>query len=217
VIAIAPVGAGRLLVSGALDAWRYRANASAAFDRFWQATIAGLAMSTRPAIDVEALPSVVAPGDDVRLRVRVRRSASRASSPDGPISGKIVDTDTPIRLWPDASSNAFHASFAAPRGLGVHRAAVTMAEHTATAAFIVAADARTARPNGPPLVMLAESHGGIDVAADRIPELVQRLRRDIAAPTVREERRPMRSIWWMLPFAACLGAEWWLRRRRGLR
>jgi hypothetical protein len=28
---------------------------------------------------------------------------------------------------------------------------------------------------------------------------------------------PMRAAWWMLPFAACLTAEWWLRRREGLR
>jgi hypothetical protein len=30
-------------------------------------------------------------------------------------------------------------------------------------------------------------------------------------------RRPMRSGWWLLPFAAGLAAEWWQRRRRGLR
>jgi hypothetical protein len=28
---------------------------------------------------------------------------------------------------------------------------------------------------------------------------------------------PMRKPWWILPFAACLSAEWWLRRRDGLR
>jgi hypothetical protein len=28
---------------------------------------------------------------------------------------------------------------------------------------------------------------------------------------------PMRTPWWILPFAACLSAEWWLRRRDGLR
>jgi hypothetical protein len=32
-----------------------------------------------------------------------------------------------------------------------------------------------------------------------------------------ETRYPMRSWWWLLPFAGCLTAEWWLRRRAGLR
>ena len=28
---------------------------------------------------------------------------------------------------------------------------------------------------------------------------------------------PMRTAWWLLPFAGCLSIEWWLRRRAGLR
>jgi hypothetical protein len=28
---------------------------------------------------------------------------------------------------------------------------------------------------------------------------------------------PMRSAWWIIPFAACLSIEWWLRRKAGLR
>ena len=27
---------------------------------------------------------------------------------------------------------------------------------------------------------------------------------------------PMRSAWWLPPFALALAGEWWLRRRRGL-
>jgi hypothetical protein len=27
---------------------------------------------------------------------------------------------------------------------------------------------------------------------------------------------PMRSPWWIVPFALCLATEWWLRRRSGL-
>jgi hypothetical protein len=43
VIGVVPVGAGQLIVSGALDAWRFRANDRGAYDRFWQAAIAGFA------------------------------------------------------------------------------------------------------------------------------------------------------------------------------
>jgi hypothetical protein len=41
-----PVGSGRLIVSGALDAWRYRDRDANAFDRFWRSAIAGAAQAT---------------------------------------------------------------------------------------------------------------------------------------------------------------------------
>jgi hypothetical protein len=31
-----------------------------------------------------------------------------------------------------------------------------------------------------------------------------------------ETWHPMRSAWWIIPFALALSGEWWLRRRRGL-
>jgi hypothetical protein len=39
----------------------------------------------------------------------------------------------------------------------------------------------------------------------------------LAQPAVPVPFHPMRSPWWMSPFVACLGVEWWLRRRAGLR
>jgi hypothetical protein len=83
--------------------------------------------------------------------------------------------------------------------------------------FLVASDARVARPAGPALALLAESHGGRNVAATDIQALTRTLREQIAAPSARVTRRPMRSPWWLVPFVACLGGDWWLRRRRGLR
>jgi hypothetical protein len=217
-VTVAPAGAGRLIVSGALDAWRYRADDSAAFDRFWQAAIGGLALASVPAIDVDVQPAVVAPGADVHVSVRVRRSALGMGNSDAlRVSGRIADADTPIRFLPDSTPDSFHASFAAPVRPGATRVLVTAANQVTAASLVVAAGARTATPDGPPLALLADSHGGVNVTAERIGDLVQRLRTDIAAPTIRVERRPMRSIWWIAPFAACLTVEWWLRRRRGLR
>jgi len=65
--------------------------------------------------------------------------------------------------------------------------------------------------------MLASSHRGIDVAPERLADLEGLIRRTVASPRFSIARHPMRSAWWMLPFAACLSAEWWMRRRRGLR
>ena len=75
VIGAVPVGAGQLIVSGALDAWRFRANDRGAFDRFWQSAIAGFAGAAPSAVDVAVEPPIVAPGGKAGVRVRVRRAA----------------------------------------------------------------------------------------------------------------------------------------------
>jgi hypothetical protein len=60
------------------------------------------------------------------------------------------------------------------------------------------------------------SGGGSVVPESQLRELRSRLAS--ALPTVSrvETWHPMRSVWWILPFALFLGAEWWWRRRRGL-
>jgi hypothetical protein len=50
-------------------------------------------------------------------------------------------------------------------------------------------------------------------ALDALPGLV---RAALQAERRRERWHPMRSAWWIVPFAAALGGEWWWRRRRGL-
>src|SRR5262249_56978708 len=49
-------GSGRLLVSGAMDAWRFRAATSAGFDRFWPSLVSALALEAEPAAPVEPRP-----------------------------------------------------------------------------------------------------------------------------------------------------------------
>jgi hypothetical protein len=62
----------------------------------------------------------------------------------------------------------------------------------------------------------ARESGGLSAPAGGEEPLIQSLL-EPSAPAVPVERHPMRSPWWILPFAACLGVEWWDRRRRGLR
>jgi hypothetical protein len=71
VILASPMGAGRLVVVGALDAWRTRGPGEG-FDRFWRQTVAGLAAAAPPAVAVVGEPAVGWPGDEVRVRVQVR-------------------------------------------------------------------------------------------------------------------------------------------------
>jgi hypothetical protein len=209
VIAAVPVGGGRLVLSGALDAWRYRANERAAFDRFWQAAVGGLAAASPPAVDVAVVPPVMAPGTTAQVRVRVRGDAGGVSA--------MLASGEPVRLWPDAEPGAFHGSFVPTGESRAGRIVVAAGRASGTGRFIVAPGARHARPAFPPLALLAESRGGMDVGADDLSALVRTLRDELPAPSVRITRRPMRSVWWMLPFAVCLGGEWWIRRRRGLR
>ena len=62
VIVSMPRGDGRLLLSGAMDAWRFRAADNGAFDRFWQSTIAGLALAVPPPIALSVDPPILASG-----------------------------------------------------------------------------------------------------------------------------------------------------------
>jgi len=213
VIVSMPRGAGRLVVSGAMDAWRFRAAEQGAFDRFWQSVVAGLALAAAPALDVSITPPILHPGDraDLIVRVRGRRDAAVSASVDS----------QPLRLWPEAEAGVYRGRFAAPTTPGrsiVDAHASGGVE--ASASTVVPVD-RDARPvdNGvvPALSMLAVSHGGIDVTPDRLAD-AERFVRD-SVPPRREPaaRHPMRSTWWILPFAGLLSADWWLRRRRGLK
>jgi hypothetical protein len=213
VIVSAPRGSGRLLLSGAMDAWRFRAADDAAFDRFWQSTIAGLALAVAPRIAISIEPPLLRPGEPGALLVRLNPGDTTAVSAS-------IDGDQPIRLLPDAEAGVYRGRFVAKTTPGLStvevRAAATQ-PLSASHRFVVSADGRRLPPNGPPLAMLASSHRGIDVSPDRVPELERLIHGAVTAPRTQQVRHPMRSAWWMLPFAAGLSAEWWMRRRKGLR
>ena len=73
-------GGGRLFLSGAMDAWRFRAAGGGAFDRFWRAAIAGLAMAAPPPIDVSVEPPLLRPGERGELIVRLLEDAAVSAS-----------------------------------------------------------------------------------------------------------------------------------------
>jgi hypothetical protein len=47
--------------------------------------------------------------------------------------------------------------------------------------------------------------------------LPARIAAAIPSPASETPTNPMRSPFWILPFAGLLGGEWWSRRRRGAR
>jgi hypothetical protein len=212
VIVSMPHGGGRLLLSGAMDAWRFRAADGGAFDRFWQSTIAGLALAAPPPIDVRVVPLLLRPGERGDVIVRLRE--------DAPVSASI-DGDQAIRLRPEPEAGVFRGTFTARGTPGRSTIDVQVAGahgQSASRTLLVLADIRRVTPDAAPaLSMLASSHRGIDVTPDHLADLERFVRNTVPSPRTTLVRHPMRSTWWILPFAVCLSAEWWMRRRRGLR
>jgi hypothetical protein len=214
VIVSMPRGDGRLLLSGAMDAWRYRASDNGAFDRFWQSTIAGLALAVPPPIAIDTEPRLLRPGERAELTVRVRSRAVASVSAS-------LDRDQPIRLLPDPQAGQYRGCFVVrdtPGRSSVEVQATGTQSLTASRTVLIQSNVHRVRQTaGPALGMLASSHRGIDVAPERLEDLRPFLRDTVAPRRAPLVRHPMRSTWWIVPFALCLTAEWWLRRRRGLR
>ena len=206
-------GEGRLLVSGALDAWRFRTGIG--FDRFWQSAIAGLALAVRPPLSIDVIPPREFDGT-TRVRVRVRDM-----DPSQPASvTATLASGEPVRLWPDPERGSF-SGIVSGHHPGLNRIDVVAtnggrAEH-GSARFVDGAGIPENDENAVPLSLLSATRGGIDVNADDLSRLERWLRETIPARSAAIPTHPMRSPWWVVPFAACLCAEWWARRRRGLR
>src|SRR4029077_2707057 len=67
-------GAGAVIFSGALDAWRYRGREGDLFARFWRRAVADEAAAIPPALDVAVTPSIARPGETVAVTARIRAS-----------------------------------------------------------------------------------------------------------------------------------------------
>jgi len=218
-----PVGAGRLIVSGALDAWRFRDPASSTFDRFWRTVIADAAASAPPPLLVETAPAIAKPGETVEVYATIRDVALDPDAASGagairPSISATLEPGTRVRMWPEGNVGRFTGTMRAPRRPGVYRVTVASGGHTADIPLIVSADVRMATPSSPTLSSAwATSRGGRLFQARDIGRLPAALDAAIRPRSDRTVWHPFRSAWWILPFVLALSAEWWLRRRQGLR
>lgn len=213
-------GAGRVIVAGALDAWRYRADPKAAFDMFWRGLAADAAAAAPPRLTVTIQPSIAAPGDEMLVSVAVR--PTEFSGAGGVIeiprvTAELVSTDgssEALRLWPGEIPGTYEARLMAPRA-GQYALSVRTGDASADAPLVVAADAIGPEPPAARALAFAASVSGGAIVAGA-EELAARLDA-IAATEVERPVRPMRSPWWIVPFAGLLCGEWALRRRSGHR
>ena len=216
-------GAGQLIVSGALDAWRYRDPARSAFDAFWRFMIADAADAALPPVAVSLGRGMLAPEERTEITVTVREASLATIASNRPARATVgasletPDGPVPIRLWPDGPIGTFRGSFRAPAAPGSYRVVVTADGSRADAPIIVATAVARPRPDDADLVAAwVASRGGLSLGEGRLAELVPALERAVRPVARRETWYPMRSAWWIVPFALALGAEWLSRRKRGL-
>jgi len=225
-------GAGAVIFSGALDAWRNRAapatgdsSAAAAvepFARFWRELLAASVSAVPPALAVSVSPAIARPGERARIAVRLRGSelpgGDRVALP--PISARAIATaggiDEAVRLWPTAEPGVYEGEWRAGAE-GTYNVSVTAGELRGDASLTVAAGALRASGADPEALALAASAtGGQVFPIDRAPALVEAMKAAYPARRVMRSAHPMRSPWWMVPFVGLLCLEWAVRRTRGL-
>jgi len=221
-----PVGAGRLIVSGALDAWRFRDTSASNFGRAWQLVIAEAAGSALAPVTARLSEPLVAPGATTELSVVVRDAALT------PLTSRAIRTSvsavlefgasdslarTPIPLWPDGPVGILRAKVQAPLNVGSGRIVVTADGHRTEVPLVVDSIVPSAVQTLPAYSdAFAAGHGGKVIVASQLATLNSEVSRAVNAAPRRERWHPMHSVWWLLPFVLALSGEWWLRRRGSL-
>jgi hypothetical protein len=224
VVASRASGEGRIVVAGAMDAWRWRADNGGGFDRFWRSLVADAADAAGRSLELTMTPRVSMPGENVRIEL-VHRSMNDARA-EARASVEVVCDDERVqivRLWP--SGRGRMAGVFIGGTAGTCRARASWASTDAVEVketfsdFVVTEQVR--RPDDGTgarrLDSLAALYGAPVVRAGDEAELASAVRGRMRPQTLRATVNPMRSPWWIVPFVAALAGEWWLRRRGGLR
>ena len=221
-------GAGAIAFSGALDAWRHRglpadpgaAATDDAYGRFWRGWLVATAAAVPPALEVSAHPAIVRPGERTAVLVRLRDIPSGDSLTMPPLTGRVVGPDTkidePVRLWPTAEPGVYEGEWRA-RAAGSYNVTVSGPERRGDTTVTVAAGAEHgSSADADSLALVTSASGGQVFPIDEVPRLVDAMERAHPARRIVRRVHPMRSAWWLVPFAGLLCAEWGIRRKRGL-
>jgi hypothetical protein len=213
-------GAGRVVLSGLLDAWRYRADEPGGFDMLWRGLAADAAMVAPRRIALTLTPMIARPGDLVTVSVNLRGtqfedSGSPAEFP--PVAASLDAADgrrEMIRLWPGPRAGAYEARFVTPPP-GRYSVSASAGNTSTDVPLLVGDDVvHPARDRSAELRHAAEASGGAVIAnTEELRVAVAKLDTKLIEHT----SRPMRSPWWIAPFSLLLCAEWALRRRAGLK
>jgi hypothetical protein len=208
-----------------MDAWRFREESESEFVSVWREFIANAAdISMRP-LELRVSPNPVRPGESVTVTA-VSRSAFLEAASRLPASMRLAvevsngATREPVRMYPTGSIGILSGTFRAPAQAVslVVRANAGDTDERAADSIQLQVMKNVQRPSSltPDLALaLAAATRGAVIGSSRsstIVDIIESKLRESAQPTT---WHPMRSAWWIVPFAFLLGAEWWLRRRSG--
>lgn len=225
-IVVSPAGQGRVVLSGAMDAWRYRDLDAGSFDRFWRSLIAeGAAWGEATQLSFDE--GLAARGSRARFTIRDRRmvpgesETASATARCGLSSEALAKEDdapaTSIRLWPSGAQGAFVGD-APLAGNGSCRVEATVNARLVSGAIAVAENPlRGVEATLAKLERRVRAAGGVVMRAGEEAALARAINTAPAPAAMATTVHPMRAAWWILPFAGCLSIEWWLRRRSGRR
>jgi len=218
-----PDGAGRVLFSGAMDAWRFRAAPDDGFGQFWRARIAEAALAAPARLQVSVTPGVPRPAEGMTIRAHIRQTEfedapGRTRMPA--VRARLIGadgTEQVVRLWPTAEQGVLEGRLEAPPA-GLYDLQVSTATGVAVDEVVtVLAEARhpsSLEDTERVLDLIAASTGGVSVsAADLAP--LERYLRGLSSGEVERTIRPARSFALLFVFAALLALEWTIRRRHG--
>jgi len=213
-----PVGGGRVVVSSALDGWRTRGTEGSQFDAFWRVIVGNEATATPRPVEIALRSRLVATDGRVSADVRVTGAPITPTAEWQNTEGRTEA----VRLWP-SGGGGYSAEFRAPDVPGRYRLVVTTMGATAAEAraeFIVVEPGQihSTLPDSLDLLSaFASSRGGAVVPMQEVGTLPARLTAATPVTAAPVPSNPMRSPFWLLPFAGLLAVEWWSRRRRGAR
>jgi hypothetical protein len=215
-------GTGAVILSGAMDAWRYRGSDQQAFARFWRRVLSEAAATVPQRMRVEVEPAPAQVGDSVKIRVWLRATELQESGTtltSGPIAARVIGPaqhiDDVIRLWPGEEPGFFEGEWTVPAA-GDYDVAVSRGDARGDARISAVLDVRRgADADTEALELAVRTSGGEIASADRLGDLVAKLKRKYPPQSQDVRVHPMRSPWWMVPFALALTGEWGWRRLKG--
>ena len=198
-------GRGRVVVSGALDGWRWRDGAEG-FDRFWQGLVVRAARASSPPLGV----SWASGRAGLRLLVSSRRGIADGVWPALGLTRRCGEVTTPVSAVEGPVPGTWLADVPGIDD-GCRLRAESGADQVETS-WPGLPSLPPSPPSAHALETLAMVTGGtvMAAAADALATIVAQADR----PRVTVPWHPMREWAWFVPFVAVLGAEWWLRRRR---
>jgi len=215
-IVVLPVGGGRMVISGAMDAWRYRDLDAGGFDQFWRSLIAEGSASGE-GLQLRFEDALSARGSRARFTLRDRRMAPAPATEASVIARCGSALATVIRVWPAGAHGEFMGELPVSSSGSCSIEAAINDRQVAGSIAVAATPAYGVEQTLAKLERRVIASGGVIGRAGEEALLARALATAPMSATVTTTVHPMRAAWWLLPFAGCLSIEWWLRRHAGLR